>query len=462
MGNILSFFFPQPEPPSIEQVEEVVEEKTIEQEIKDADVVENTKSADLVIEKEIEPDDRIHTDEGFEVVEGATLSEISNTHHNTVTGSGTENNTECKNESSVFTDERDSETPCCDLTLEPEKDEIAIEIVETLKVENTPCMINLTSNSPPDDVDVDVDVIRSIQKDNFKSGRETDERGSETPCCDLTLEPNIDEVEIKMVENALRVESTPCLFGLTSNSPPDDIDMIGSIEDENVKSRKEKMIKEPETVSEAPDEHETVTKSTAKSTMVIPEPVKSASPNLSECVQLQKDTDDEEIIGEPEVCSGLISKKSLLTEVVKEQTPDLTEDLPELITIATDLVKVPCPEVGVIGSLSDEKLKENAMFISSTSGSSVMPSNYEVKEDRLIAEAPAKVLSPEVELPTNVPGGVEGLKDVLTELSFQDYEAKPDSLVTEAPVKAVSLDVDPLKEVSGGVEGLKDLLTESN
>ena len=48
MGNIISFFFPQPEPPSIEQVEEVVEEKTIEQEIKGA-VVEDTKSADLVL-----------------------------------------------------------------------------------------------------------------------------------------------------------------------------------------------------------------------------------------------------------------------------------------------------------------------------------------------------------------------------------------------------------------------------
>ena len=49
MGNILSFFFPQPEPPSIEKVEEVVEEETIEQEIKDAGVVEDTKSADLVL-----------------------------------------------------------------------------------------------------------------------------------------------------------------------------------------------------------------------------------------------------------------------------------------------------------------------------------------------------------------------------------------------------------------------------
>ena len=52
MGNILSFLFPQPEPPSIEQVEEVVEEKTIEQEIKGA-VVEDTKSADLVLIREL-------------------------------------------------------------------------------------------------------------------------------------------------------------------------------------------------------------------------------------------------------------------------------------------------------------------------------------------------------------------------------------------------------------------------
>ena len=57
MGNILSYFFPQPAPPSIEKVEEIVQdekiteeipEKTVAAKIKDAPVVEELPSSDLV------------------------------------------------------------------------------------------------------------------------------------------------------------------------------------------------------------------------------------------------------------------------------------------------------------------------------------------------------------------------------------------------------------------------------
>jgi len=57
MGNIISYFFPQPAPASIEQVEEAVQDEKITEEIpketlsakiEDAPVVEEMKSSDLV------------------------------------------------------------------------------------------------------------------------------------------------------------------------------------------------------------------------------------------------------------------------------------------------------------------------------------------------------------------------------------------------------------------------------
>jgi len=382
MGNILSFFFPQPDPPSIEQVEEVGEmkaEETIAKEIKDAVLIEDTKSADLVIERDTEHEKNVHTDEGFEVVEEATLSEIKNTQHDKVTDSERESNATNKNPVSPFIDETEFEGPCCD----------------------------------------------------------------------LTLEPNIDEVEIEMVENALKVESSsPCMYALTSNSPPAGVEEIGYFQDENVKLDYDyDMIKEPETVStsEAPvvDEPEPVNRTIVESSMHIHDPIKSPSP-------------DKEIIEEPEVCLEPGSKKSVLPESVKGQTPEPTEDL-------SKLVKVPCPEVEAIGSISDVKPKEVAMNSSFAPGSSfcgtMIPSkqmNDQLKEDIIITE----VESQEVQPKKGVSGGVEGLKDVLTESNLQDFEVKEDSPVTEAPVKAASLDDELPNEVSGGIEGLKNRLTE--
>jgi len=385
MGNILSFFFPQPDPPSIEQVEEVREEKseeTIAEEIKDAVNGEDTKSANMVDEKDIEPEEHIHTDEGFEVVEEATLSQMGNNQHDKVTD------------------------------LEPES--------------------NATNKNP----------VPPFKDDTELEG----------PCCDLTLEPNIDEIEIKMVENALRVES---------NSPAG-VEEIGSIQDENVKIDYDyDVIIEPETVStsEAPvaDEPEPVNRSMVETTMLIPDPIKTSSPKLP--VQLQEDIADKEIVEEPEICFEPGSKKYVLPDSMKGQTPEPTEDLSDL------LVKVPCPEVEVIGSISDSKPKEVAMDSSFTPGSSfcgtVIPSkhlNEQLKEDKSVAEAESQ----EVHLQKDVSGGVEGLKDVLTESNLQDFEVKEDSPATEAPVKSASLIVEVPNEVSGGVEGLKSLLTESS
>jgi len=393
MGNILSFFFPQPEPPCIDQVEEVVEEKieeTIAEELKDTVAAEHTKSADLVVENDIEPIDLVHTDEGFEVVEGAALSKIRNTQHHKVTDS------------------------------EPKS--------------------NANGNE---------NLVAPF----------ADERELEGPCCDLTLEPNIDEVEIKMVENALRVESSsPYMYGLSSNSPPPGVEEIGSIQDDNIKLEEEERIKEPETVStsEAPvaDEPEPFIRSKVESTMVIPDPIRPPSPKLP--VKLQEDIADEEIIEEPEVCVcfGRESEKSVSPEFVKGQTPEPTEKM----------VKVSSPEVEVFGSILDGKPKEVPMNSSFTPKSSfcgtMMQStemNYELKEDIIVKAAE----SPEVQLLKDVSRGVEELKNIQTVSNILDYEVKEDSPVTEVPVKA-DRPVELPNEVLGGVEELKNLTTESS
>jgi len=377
MGNILSYFFPQPAPPSIEKVEEIVQdekiteeipEKTVAAKIEDAPVVEELKSSDLVVEKEIEPE--TPTDEGFEVVEDTSLREISNS----VTQAEPENTT------------NDKETP----------------------LEN-----------------------------------ETD----------TTPEPSVNAVRVEMHEATLAVNETPCIYAQTSNSPPPaDVEVIGSIQDENVKAEEEAMITEPEKVTTS--EPQVADEPEPEETMVIPEPIKAElNHELLEPVKLKED-----IVEDPEKCFGPESNKTILPEVVKEPS----EDLPELIKLATELVKVSSPEVEVIGSVSDIEPEE--MTGSSFCGTAD-PSNlrdYEAKEDSPATEVPVKAATPEVELPKDVSGGVEGLKDILTESKLQDYEVKEDSPVTEAPMKAASLEDELSRDTSGGVEGLKAVLTESN
>merc|ERR1719470_500868 len=81
----MSFFFPQPAPASIEQVEEAAEE-TVAAVAEDAVSVETNKTFELVVDKEIEATEVLpeeENDEGFEVVEENSLIEVNNLHQET-------------------------------------------------------------------------------------------------------------------------------------------------------------------------------------------------------------------------------------------------------------------------------------------------------------------------------------------------------------------------------------------
>ena len=106
MGNIMSFFFPQPAPASIEQVEEAAQvgdateesvEETVAAVAEDAVSIETTKTVELVnmicflvytlvlislqvVDKDIEATEVLPEDEnyeGFEVVEENSLIEVN-------------------------------------------------------------------------------------------------------------------------------------------------------------------------------------------------------------------------------------------------------------------------------------------------------------------------------------------------------------------------------------------------
>jgi len=404
MGNILSYFFPQPAPPSIEKVEEVVQdekiteeipEKTVAAKIEDAPVVEELKSSDLVVEKDIEPE--TPTDEGFEVVENTTLSEISNIQQNSVTQAEPEIATDDKSPVPAFNN--DKETPLenkTDTTLESSVKVVQIdEHLDVLAVDDPPCIYAETSNSPPADV----------------------------------------ELRVENHEATVAVNDTPCIYAQTSNSPPDDVEVIGSIQDESQE------VELPKDVSGGAEGlKDVLTESKLQDSKV-----KEDSPD-----KLQED-----IVEEPEQCFGPESDETILPEVVKEKTPEPTEGLPELIKIATELSS---PEVEMIGSVSDVETG------SSFCGTFAPPNlqDYEMKEDSPATEASMKAESQEVELPKDVSGGAEGLKDILTESKLQDSKVKEDSPAEEISVKAASLEDELSKEVSGGVEGLKAVLKESN
>jgi len=404
MGNILSYFFPQPAPPSIEKVEEVVQdekiteevpEKTVAAKIEDAPVVDELKSSDLVVEKDIEPE--TPTDEGFEVVENTTLSEISNIQQNSVTQAEPEIATDDKSPVPAFNN--DKETPLenkTDTTLETSVKVVQIdEHLDVLAVDDPPCIFAETSNSPPADV----------------------------------------ELRVENHEATVAVNDTPCIYAQTSNSPPDDVEVIGSIQDESQE------VELPKDVSGGAEGlKDVLTESKLQDSKV-----KEDSPD-----KLQED-----IVEEPEQCFGPESDETILPEVVKEKTPEPTEGLPELIKIATELSS---PEVEMIGSVSDVETG------SSFCGTFAPPNlqDYEMKEDSPATEASMKAESQEVELPKDVSGGAEGLKDVLTESKLQDSKVKEDSPAEEISVKAASLEDELSKEVSGGVEGLKAVLKESN
>jgi len=435
MGNILSYFFPQPAPPSIEKVEEVVQdekiteevpEKTVAAKIEDAPVVDELKSSDLVVEKDIEPE--TPTDEGFEVVENTTLSEISNIQQNSVTQAEPEIATDDKSPVPAFNN--DKETPLenkTDTTLETSVKVVQIdEHLDVLAVDDPPCIFAETSNSPPADVELRVE------------NHEATVAVNDTPCIYAqTSNSPPDDVELR-VENheaTLAVNDTPCIYAQTSNSPPDDVEVIGSIQDESQE------VELPKDVSGGAEGlKDVLTESKLQDFKV-----KEDSP----------DKLPEDIVEEPEQCFGPESDETILPEVVKEKTPEPTEGLPELIKIATELSS---PEVEMIGSVSDVETG------SSFCGTFAPPNlqDYEMKEDSPATEASMKAESQEVELPKDVSGGAEGLKDILTESKLQDSKVKEDSPAEEISVKAASLEDELSKEVSGGVEGLKAVLKESN
>jgi len=390
MGNILSYFFPQPAPASIEQVEEVVQEEKTKEEIieetvadavEDVAVVEDLKTADVVVDKEIEAE--VNNDEGFEVVEEATLSEISNSQHN---------------------------------TLAEEEPEISEPKVESPGLAFT---------------------------DDIQTKLESQTDVAQQPSKDEELK----EDELKMVE----VE-----MALTSNIRSADVEVIGSIQDENIELDDQDLITEAEKKLEQLQE----TPVAVVPEVLSPEPIKAATP------ELPKESDDEDNIEEPErVCApetteatispeveqhkevsgGVVGLKDILTEpeeippvparVATPEPPKAPElkmsavapEQEDTESLTSELVKDACPEVEVIGSINDEDL----------SSPPTEPTKTEISEN-------PKAVSPAADL--------------------EDYEMKEDSPIPEAPVKDASPEVEQQKEVevSGGVAGLKDILSENH
>jgi len=388
MGNILSYFFPQPAPASIEQVEEVVQEEKTKEEIieetvadavEDVAVVEDVKTADMVVDKEIEAE--VNNDEGFEVVEEATLSEISNSQQN---------------------------------TLAEEEPEISEPKVESPGPAFT---------------------------DDIQTKLESKTDVAQQPSKDEELK----EDELKMVE----VE-----MALTSNIRSADVEVIGSIQDENIE------LDDQDLITEAEKKFEQETPVAVVPEVLSPEPIKAASPeesddedNIEEPGRVCVPETTEEIKAEPttspeveqhkEVSGGVAGLKDILTEpqeipsvparVATPEPPKVPElkmsavapEQEDTESLTSELVKDASPEVEIIGSINDEDLASPP----------TEPTKTEISENPK-AVSPAAVL--------------------------EDYEMKEDS--PEAPVKDARPEVEQQKEVevSGGVAGLKDILTETN
>jgi len=390
MGNILSYFFPQPAPASIEQVEEVVQEEKTKEEIieetvadavEDVAVVEDVKTADMVVDKEIEAE--VNNDEGFEVVEEATLSEISNSQQN---------------------------------TLAEEEPEISEPKVESPGPAFT---------------------------DDIQTKLESKTDVAQQPSKDEELK----EDELKMVE----VE-----MALTSNIRSADVEVIGSIQDENE-------LDDQDLITEAEKKLEKLEQETPVAVVPevpSPEPIKAATPeesddedNIEEPGRVCVPETTEEIKAEPttspeveqhkEVSGGVAGLKDILTEpqeipsvparVATPEPPKVPElkmsavapEQEDTESLTSELVKDASPEVEIIGSINDEDLASPP----------TEPTKTEISENPK-AVSPAAVL--------------------------EDYEMKEDS--PEAPVKDARPEVEQQKEVevSGGVTGLKDILTETN
>jgi len=473
MGNIISYFFPQPAPPSIEQVEKgVQDDKTTEETLEDAvaaeiedAVVEETKAADLVVEEGIEPE--IKSDEGFEVVEDVTLSEVNNIKSITEINSEIVGNKE-ENPGPAFTDDKEArleekaeKSP--ELEVDVETDELATvknETVETVE-SSTPCGYALTSNSPP----ADVEVIGSIQDEVnglAKVECETvviEAKDEPNPPCIFAFTSNTPPAEDaapEEVNNLVLVQeeapivderSTPCLIGQSSNSPPATVE--AEAENKDMITGSEEVWTPEAPVEAVPNP---VNSSSVESDAIQSETLKGVSPVSTEQIDLKEDSADEESLNKPEEDFVANSEETVLPQVAAQQIPEQTKDTQEAVEAPTSpevpaqneselLVseqgKVTSSDVEVIGSISDE-ISSNPSSNLGGLEISEAPKTM-VKEDSPVE---GKDASPDVgEVSKEVCGGVEGLKDVLTE----------NNKVEDAP-----------KEVTGGVAGLKEVLTESN
>jgi len=375
MGNILSYFFPQPAPASIEQVEEVVKEEktkkeiieeTVAEAVEDVAVVEDVKTADMVVDKEIEAE--VNNDEGFEVVEEATLSEISNSQKNTLAEEEHEiSGPKVISPGPAFTDDMEtkleSKTEVAQLPSNDE--ELKEDELKMVEVE-----MALTSRS------ADVEVIGSIQD-------EVDDQ-------DLIKEA---EKKLEKLTKETPVAVVPEVL------PPEPIkDATPELPKE---SDDEDNIEEPEGVC-VPETTE--------------EPISSPEVEVSGGVAGLKDilTEPQEI---PPVPARVASpEQPKVPELNMSAVAPEQEDTSELVKDAS-------PEVEIIGSIKDADLasppteptkteiSENPKAVSSAA----VLEDYEMKEDSPI---PVKDATPEVEQQKGVEevsGGVAGLKDILTE-----------------------------------------------
>jgi len=345
MGNIFSYFFPQPTQPSIEKEEEVIKDEKKEQEIpeqivaekiKETEIVSDTNTADSVLEKDIDPEPEVQVEEEFEVVEESVVSEIENSQ---------------------------------------QKKAIEAEPVGTIDKEESPGPII------------------------------TDE--GENAEMNEVIEPNLDEAEIEMVENALKLENSES--GIHEQSlQPADVEVIGSIQD---KVEEEIIKSEPKDLSES----EVLQAATTEPINILTtETEKFVVPELPD----NDNIPEEEIIEETGKNGMPETQETLVPEMAKAE---LKEDLQDLIKTATELIKEADPEVEIIGSITDDNIHPKEPISAGISDSSfcgtVVPDlqDYELKEGSPPLEAELKSATPEVEIPVKEVTGVEGLKEVLTE-----------------------------------------------
>jgi len=349
-----------------EKTKKEIIEETVAEAVEDVAVVKDVKTADMVVDKEIEAE--VNNDEGFEVVEEATLSEISNSQQHTLAEEKHEiSKPKVESPGPAFTDDMEtkleSKTEVAQLPSNDE--ELKEDELKMVEVE-----MALTSRS------ADVEVIGSIQD-------EVDDQ-------DLIKEA---EKKLEKLTKETPVAVVPEVL------PPEPIkDATPELPKE---SDDEDNIEEPEGVC-VPETTE--------------EPISSPEVEVSGGVAGLKDilTEPQEI---PPVPARVASpEQPKVPELNMSAVAPEQEDTSELVKDAS-------PEVEIIGSIKDADLasppteptkteiSENPKAVSSAA----VLEDYEMKEDSPI---PVKDATPEVEQQKGVEevsGGVAGLKDILTE-----------------------------------------------